>query len=59
MRASLVWASVPQRFLSLTEFCKHLGRTGVCHVDETEKGWWKGILTVAFMWRWFLSVMYS
>ena len=27
------------RFLSLTEFCKHLGRTGVCHVDETEKGW--------------------
>lgn len=33
-------ASVPQRFLSLTEFCKHLGRTGVCHVDETEKGWW-------------------
>jgi hypothetical protein len=20
---------------------------------------WKGILTVAFMWRWFLSVMYS
>ncbi|GAA5868556.1 hypothetical protein JCM3774_005427 [Rhodotorula dairenensis] len=28
------------RFLSLTEFCKHLGRTGVCHVDETEKGWW-------------------
>ncbi|BGP34844.1 hypothetical protein JCM10296v2_006668 [Rhodotorula toruloides] len=28
------------RFLSLTEFCKHLGRTGVCHVDENEKGWW-------------------
>ncbi|GAA5908921.1 hypothetical protein JCM5296_002505 [Sporobolomyces johnsonii] len=28
------------RFLSLTEFCKHLGRTGVCHVDETEKGWY-------------------
>ncbi|GAA6018126.1 hypothetical protein JCM10207_006088 [Rhodosporidiobolus poonsookiae] len=28
------------RFLSLTEFCKHLGRTGVAHVDETEKGWW-------------------
>jgi DNA/RNA-binding protein KIN17 len=27
------------RFLSLTEFAKHLGRTGVCHVDETEKGW--------------------
>ncbi|GJN93167.1 hypothetical protein Rhopal_006214-T1 [Rhodotorula paludigena] len=28
------------RFLSLTEFVKHLGRTGVAHVDETEKGWW-------------------
>ncbi|GAA5863042.1 hypothetical protein JCM8547_002780 [Rhodosporidiobolus lusitaniae] len=28
------------RFLSLTEFCKHLGRTGVAHVDENEKGWW-------------------
>ncbi|BGP19492.1 hypothetical protein JCM10213_006312 [Rhodosporidiobolus nylandii] len=28
------------RFLSLTEFAKHLGRTGVAHVDETEKGWW-------------------
>lgn len=27
------------RWLSLTEFCKHLGRTGVAHVDETEKGW--------------------
>ncbi|GAA5945036.1 Rts2p [Sporobolomyces koalae] len=27
------------RFLSLTEFAKHLGKTGVCHVDETEKGW--------------------
>jgi len=30
----------PQRFLSLTEFAKHLGRTGVAHVDENEKGWW-------------------
>ncbi|GAA5920979.1 hypothetical protein JCM3775_004033 [Rhodotorula graminis] len=28
------------RFLSLTEFAKHLGRTGVAHVDENEKGWW-------------------
>lgn len=27
------------RFTSLTEFCKHLGRTGIAHVDETEKGW--------------------
>ena len=27
------------RWLSLTEFTKHLGRTGVAHVDETEKGW--------------------
>lgn len=28
------------RFTSLTEFAKHLGRTGVAHVDETEKGWY-------------------
>ncbi|BGP51123.1 hypothetical protein JCM10450v2_007052 [Rhodotorula kratochvilovae] len=28
------------RFVSLTEFVKHLGRTGVAHVDENEKGWW-------------------
>ncbi|BGP57786.1 hypothetical protein JCM8202_002439 [Rhodotorula sphaerocarpa] len=28
------------RFLSLTEFAKHLGKTGVCHIDETEKGLW-------------------
>lgn len=27
------------RWLSLTEFCKHLGREGIAHVDETEKGW--------------------
>jgi DNA/RNA-binding protein KIN17 len=27
------------RWVTLTEFCKHLGRTGVAHVDETEKGW--------------------
>lgn len=27
------------RWLSLTEFTKHLGRTGVASVDETEKGW--------------------
>lgn len=27
------------RWLSLTEFCKHLGRSGLAHVDETEKGW--------------------
>lgn len=26
------------RWMSLTEFAKHLGRTGVCHVDENEKG---------------------
>ncbi|KAJ3005593.1 hypothetical protein HKX48_000603, partial [Thoreauomyces humboldtii] len=24
---------------SLTEFCKHLGKEGLCEVDETEKGW--------------------
>ncbi|GAA6046705.1 hypothetical protein JCM3770_003126 [Rhodotorula araucariae] len=28
------------RFVSLTEFVKHLGRTGIAHVDENEKGWW-------------------
>ncbi|KZV67172.1 hypothetical protein PENSPDRAFT_744554 [Peniophora sp. CONT] len=27
------------RWVTLTEFVKHLGRTGVAHVDETEKGW--------------------
>ncbi|TFY52659.1 hypothetical protein EVG20_g10456 [Dentipellis fragilis] len=27
------------RWVTLTEFLKHLGRTGVAHVDETEKGW--------------------
>jgi DNA/RNA-binding protein KIN17 len=27
------------RWVTLTEFVKHLGRTGVGRVDETEKGW--------------------
>lgn len=27
------------RWVTLTEFVKHLGRTGVAKVDETEKGW--------------------
>jgi len=27
------------RWVTLSEFCKHLGRTGVARVDETEKGW--------------------
>jgi DNA/RNA-binding protein KIN17 len=27
------------RWVTLTEFVKHLGRSGVAHVDETEKGW--------------------
>ena len=27
------------RWVTLTEFIKHLGRTGVVHVDETDKGW--------------------
>jgi DNA/RNA-binding protein KIN17 len=27
------------RWVTLTEFAKHLGRTGVARVDETEKGW--------------------
>jgi len=28
------------RWVTLTEFVKHLGRSGIAHVDETEKGWW-------------------
>lgn len=27
------------RWVTLTEFIKHLGRTGVARVDETDKGW--------------------
>ncbi|KAH9080311.1 domain of Kin17 curved DNA-binding protein-domain-containing protein [Lactarius deliciosus] len=27
------------RWVTLTEFIKHLGRSGVAHVDETDKGW--------------------
>ncbi|KAF8626004.1 hypothetical protein AX17_006727 [Amanita inopinata Kibby_2008] len=27
------------RWVTLTEFAKHLGRSGVARVDETEKGW--------------------
>jgi len=27
------------RWVTLTEFCKHLGRCGIARVDETEKGW--------------------
>jgi DNA/RNA-binding protein KIN17 len=27
------------RWVTLTEFIKHLGRSGMAHVDETEKGW--------------------
>lgn len=27
------------RWVTLSEFVKHLGRTGVARVDETEKGW--------------------
>jgi DNA/RNA-binding protein KIN17 len=27
------------RWVTLTEFIKHLGRTGCAHVDETDKGW--------------------
>ena len=28
------------KWLTLTEFIKHLGREGLCVVDETEKGWY-------------------
>lgn len=27
------------RWVTLTEFAKHLGRSGIARVDETEKGW--------------------
>ncbi|EKM52190.1 uncharacterized protein PHACADRAFT_177563 [Phanerochaete carnosa HHB-10118-sp] len=27
------------RWVTLTEFVKHLGRMGICRVEETEKGW--------------------
>ena len=27
------------RWVTLTEFVKHLGRSGMARVDETEKGW--------------------
>jgi DNA/RNA-binding protein KIN17 len=27
------------RWVTLTEFIKYLGRAGIVHVDETEKGW--------------------
>ncbi|EJD50477.1 zinc finger protein RTS2, partial [Auricularia subglabra TFB-10046 SS5] len=27
------------RWVTLTGFCQHLGRAGIAHVDETEKGW--------------------
>ncbi|KAL5482898.1 hypothetical protein ACEPAI_9493 [Sanghuangporus weigelae] len=27
------------RWVTLSEFVKHLGRSGICRVDETEKGW--------------------
>jgi DNA/RNA-binding protein KIN17 len=28
------------RWVTLTGFVQYLGRTGICHVDETEKGWY-------------------
>ncbi|KAI6098153.1 domain of Kin17 curved DNA-binding protein-domain-containing protein [Pisolithus sp. B1] len=28
------------RWVTLTEFVKHLGRAGIAHVDETDEGWW-------------------
>lgn len=27
------------RWVTLTGFCQHLGKAGIAHVDETEKGW--------------------
>jgi len=28
------------KWQTLTEFCKYLGRAGICEVEETEKGWY-------------------
>ena len=28
------------KWLSLSEFVKHLGREGICHVEESEQGWY-------------------
>jgi hypothetical protein len=35
------------RWLTLTEFVKHLGRTGQCKVEETEKGWFITLIRVS------------
>lgn len=32
------------KWLTLTEFVKHLGKTGKCRVDETPKGWFISII---------------
>ncbi|KAF8063030.1 KIN17 [Scenedesmus sp. PABB004] len=34
------------RWLTLTDFVKHLGRTGQCKVEETEKGWFITLIKV-------------
>lgn len=31
-------------WLTLTDFVKHLGKTGQCRVDETEKGWYISVI---------------
>jgi len=31
-------------WLTLTDFVKHLGKTGQCRVDETEKGWFISVI---------------
>ena len=31
-------------FLTLTDFVKHLGREGICRVDETPKGWFISLI---------------
>lgn len=32
------------RWLTLTEYVKHLGREGFCKVEETEKGWFISVI---------------
>ena len=31
-------------FLTLTDFVKHLGKEGLCRVDETPKGWFISLI---------------
>lgn len=36
----------PHRWLTLTDFVTHLGRKGLCKVEETPKGWFITLIQV-------------